>query len=115
MPTSTLERDSGLLWHPYGPLDAGAHFSVTGADGPYVELRDASGSTGYDSVKWPRHDGFIWPHPRLTDGVAAATTGPTRIWKNLLVRQNGAITSESRVELFATIRRDACTRQAVNK
>ena len=45
MPTSTLERDSGLLWHPYGPLDAGAHFSVTGADGPYVELRDASGST----------------------------------------------------------------------
>ncbi|MGO0604111.1 hypothetical protein [Brevibacterium linens] len=44
MPTGTLERDSGLLWHPYGPLDAGAHFSVTGADGPYVELRDASGS-----------------------------------------------------------------------
>lgn len=41
---STLERDSGLLWHPYGPLDAGAHFSVTGAAGPFVELCDASGA-----------------------------------------------------------------------
>lgn len=43
-PASTLERDAGLLWHPYGPLDAGAHFSVTGAAGPTVEVRDASGS-----------------------------------------------------------------------
>lgn len=42
---STLERDTGLLWHPYGPLDAGAHFSVTGASGPYVDLIDAAGAS----------------------------------------------------------------------
>lgn len=41
---STLQRDTGLLWHPYGPLDAGAHFSVTGAEGPYVNLVDAAGT-----------------------------------------------------------------------
>ncbi|MGO2153892.1 MAG: adenosylmethionine--8-amino-7-oxononanoate transaminase [Brevibacterium aurantiacum] len=53
-PQSTLDRDAGLLWHPYGPLDAGAHFSVTGAAGAYVELCDASGS----------------PH-RLLDGMSS--------------------------------------------
>ncbi|MCT1874489.1 adenosylmethionine--8-amino-7-oxononanoate transaminase [Brevibacterium luteolum] len=42
---STLKRDTGLLWHPYGPLDAGAHFSVTGASGPYVDLIDAGGTS----------------------------------------------------------------------
>ncbi|WP_136090131.1 aminotransferase class III-fold pyridoxal phosphate-dependent enzyme [Auritidibacter ignavus] len=41
-PASTLERDTGLLWHPYGPLDAGAHFSVIGAEGPYLDLVDAA-------------------------------------------------------------------------
>lgn len=51
---STLERDAGLLWHPYGPLDSEAHFSVTGAEGPYVELCDASGT----------------PH-RLLDGMSS--------------------------------------------
>lgn len=44
-PLSTLERDSGLLWHPYAPLDAGAHFSVTGAAGPYVDLCDVAGAS----------------------------------------------------------------------
>ncbi|MDN5658105.1 adenosylmethionine--8-amino-7-oxononanoate transaminase [Brevibacterium sandarakinum] len=53
-PQSTLDRDAGLLWHPYGPLDAGAHFSVTGAAGAYVELCDTSGS----------------PH-RLLDGMSS--------------------------------------------
>lgn len=39
--------------------------------------RIAGRSIGYDSVKWPRHDSFNWPHPRLAEGVATATTGPT--------------------------------------
>ncbi|RCS99385.1 MerR family transcriptional regulator [Brevibacterium aurantiacum] len=43
-----------------------------------IQIALEDDATGYDSVKWPRHDGFIWPHPRLADGVATATTGPTR-------------------------------------
>lgn len=33
-----LERDRHLLWHPYGSLQAGAAFSVQGAEGPWVDL-----------------------------------------------------------------------------
>ena len=39
-----LARDSGLLWHPYASLDAGAHYAVTGADGVRLTLADESGT-----------------------------------------------------------------------
>jgi adenosylmethionine-8-amino-7-oxononanoate aminotransferase len=39
-----LARDSGLLWHPYASLDAGAHYAVTGADGVRLTLADKSGT-----------------------------------------------------------------------
>lgn len=35
---SVLERDRGLLWHPYGSLEAGARYCVQGAEGPFVDL-----------------------------------------------------------------------------
>lgn len=37
--TDLLERDRGLLWHPYGSLRAGARYAVRGADGPCVDLQ----------------------------------------------------------------------------
>lgn len=33
-----LDRDRALLWHPYGSLEAGARYSVHGAEGPFVDL-----------------------------------------------------------------------------
>ena len=35
---SVLDRDRTLLWHPYGSLEAGARYSVHGAEGPFVDL-----------------------------------------------------------------------------
>ncbi|MGC0268084.1 adenosylmethionine--8-amino-7-oxononanoate transaminase [Glutamicibacter soli] len=42
--TGLLSRDSGMLWHPYAPLDAGALYAVTGAGGAELTLRDARGA-----------------------------------------------------------------------
>lgn len=42
--TDLLTRDAGLLWHPYAPLDAGAHYAVTAAGGAELTLRDAQGA-----------------------------------------------------------------------
>lgn len=39
-----LERDAGLLWHPYASLVAGALYSVTGAAGSQLELAGPGGS-----------------------------------------------------------------------
>ncbi|KTR37606.1 adenosylmethionine-8-amino-7-oxononanoate aminotransferase [Rothia kristinae] len=35
---TVLDRDRALLWHPYGSLEAGARYSVHGAEGPFVDL-----------------------------------------------------------------------------
>lgn len=44
-PTATLlERDAGLLWHPYASLDAGALYCVTGAAGSQLELSGPGGT-----------------------------------------------------------------------
>lgn len=39
-----LARDSGLLWHPYASVDAGAHYAVTGAEGVRLRLEGESGT-----------------------------------------------------------------------
>ncbi|MFL4475405.1 adenosylmethionine--8-amino-7-oxononanoate transaminase [Paeniglutamicibacter sp. MACA_103] len=41
---SLLARDSGLLWHPYATLDAGAHYAVAAAQGVRLSLVDEAGS-----------------------------------------------------------------------
>ena len=38
-----LARDSGLLWHPYASLDAGARYSVAAARGARITLEDGQG------------------------------------------------------------------------
>ncbi|MFF5790929.1 adenosylmethionine--8-amino-7-oxononanoate transaminase [Paeniglutamicibacter sp. NPDC012692] len=40
-----LARDSGLLWHPYASLDAGARYSVTAARGSRITLEDGRGGS----------------------------------------------------------------------
>lgn len=42
--TTLLERDAGLLWHPYASLDAGAHYAVREAHGAQLVLEDAAGT-----------------------------------------------------------------------
>ena len=39
-----LDRDAGLLWHPYAPVDAGAHYAVKGAQGAELLLHDRAGT-----------------------------------------------------------------------
>ncbi|ASN38222.1 adenosylmethionine--8-amino-7-oxononanoate transaminase [Paeniglutamicibacter terrestris] len=43
-PLSLLTRDSGLLWHPYATLDAGAHYAVAAARGVRLSLTDEAGT-----------------------------------------------------------------------
>ena len=40
---SLLDRDAGLLWHPYASLDSGALYSVVQAQGAELLLQDARG------------------------------------------------------------------------
>lgn len=42
--TTLLERDAGLLWHPYASLDACAHYAVREAHGAQLVLEDAAGN-----------------------------------------------------------------------
>ncbi|QIV87911.1 adenosylmethionine--8-amino-7-oxononanoate transaminase [Glutamicibacter mishrai] len=42
--TNLLSRDVGLVWHPYAPLDAGAHYAVLEANGTQLVLEDAAGT-----------------------------------------------------------------------
>lgn len=42
--TTLLERDAGLLWHPYASLDAGAHYAVREAHGAQLVLEDTAGT-----------------------------------------------------------------------
>ena len=41
---SLVERDRGLLWHPYAPLDGPAPYAVTSASGTRLHLQAADGS-----------------------------------------------------------------------
>ncbi|MBV1778014.1 adenosylmethionine--8-amino-7-oxononanoate transaminase [Paeniglutamicibacter sp. ABSL32-1] len=45
-PLGLLARDSGLLWHPYATLDAGAHYAVEAAQGVRLSLRNEAGTHG---------------------------------------------------------------------
>lgn len=38
-----VARDTGLLWHPYAPLDGPAPYAVHGAEGVWLQLEDADG------------------------------------------------------------------------
>ncbi|GAB3294966.1 adenosylmethionine--8-amino-7-oxononanoate transaminase [Epidermidibacterium keratini] len=40
-----IERDRGLLWHPYAALDGPAPYAVTAADGVHLQLTAADGQT----------------------------------------------------------------------
>lgn len=42
--TTLIERDRGLLWHPYAPLDGDAPYEVHGAQGTRLNLTAADGS-----------------------------------------------------------------------
>lgn len=44
-----IERDRGLLWHPYAPLDGDAPYAVHGAEGTQLTLSAADG-TGFVAV-----------------------------------------------------------------
>ena len=75
MSARLLERDAGLLWHPYAPLDGGALFAVTGASGPTLTLDDGAGRhTVIDGMAswWSAVHGY--GHPAL-DAAAARQLG----------------------------------------
>ena len=63
---SVLDRDAGLLWHPYSTLGAGARYEVQEAEGVWLNLADASGRyrviDGMSSW-WSAVHGYR--HPRL--------------------------------------------------
>ncbi|WP_308729085.1 aminotransferase class III-fold pyridoxal phosphate-dependent enzyme [Arthrobacter sp. MYb227] len=40
-----LQRDAGLLWHPYASLQEGARYAVTSAQGTKLLLKDSQGTT----------------------------------------------------------------------
>lgn len=42
---SLIERDRGLLWHPYAPLDGDAPYAVHGAEGTRLSLSAADGTS----------------------------------------------------------------------
>ncbi|WP_413543584.1 adenosylmethionine--8-amino-7-oxononanoate transaminase [Citricoccus nitrophenolicus] len=44
-PRSLLQRDAGLVWHPYAPVDAGALYAVRGAEGVRLTLEGPDGGT----------------------------------------------------------------------
>lgn len=46
---SLIERDRGLLWHPYAPLDGDAPYAVRGAQGTRLSLTGADGA-GFEAV-----------------------------------------------------------------
>ncbi|MDN5769174.1 MAG: aminotransferase class III-fold pyridoxal phosphate-dependent enzyme, partial [Humibacillus sp.] len=46
---SLAERDRGLVWHPYAPLDGPPPYVVSSASGVRLELTGADGST-YDAI-----------------------------------------------------------------
>ena len=41
---SLIERDRGLVWHPYAALDGPAPYEVTGASGVRLQLRAEDGA-----------------------------------------------------------------------
>ena len=42
--SSLIDRDRGLLWHPYAPLNGSLHAAVLGASGVRLDLETADGS-----------------------------------------------------------------------
>ncbi|MDI3329952.1 MAG: adenosylmethionine--8-amino-7-oxononanoate transaminase [Micrococcus sp.] len=42
---SLLQRDAGLVWHPYAPVDAGALYAVRAAEGVRLTLEGPDGGT----------------------------------------------------------------------
>jgi adenosylmethionine-8-amino-7-oxononanoate aminotransferase len=42
---TVVERDNGLVWHPYAPLDGPPPYAVTSASGVRLSLRAADGTT----------------------------------------------------------------------
>jgi adenosylmethionine-8-amino-7-oxononanoate aminotransferase len=42
---SLLQRDAGLVWHPYAPVDSGALYAVRGAEGVRLTLEGPDGGT----------------------------------------------------------------------
>lgn len=66
-----LERDRGLLWHPYAALDGPSPYAVLGAGGTHLELEAADGSR-YDVIDamsswWCAIHGYR--HPALDAAV----------------------------------------------
>ncbi|MDQ0276012.1 adenosylmethionine-8-amino-7-oxononanoate aminotransferase [Arthrobacter silviterrae] len=64
---SLVERDRGLLWHPYAPLDGPAPYAVTSASGTRLHLQAADG-TNFEVVDamsswWSAVHGYR--HPEL--------------------------------------------------
>ncbi len=70
---SLLERDRGLVWHPYAPLDGPPPYAVTSASGVRLGLTAADGST-YEAIDamaswWCAVHGYR--HPALDDAAHA--------------------------------------------
>ncbi|MDQ6754746.1 MAG: adenosylmethionine--8-amino-7-oxononanoate transaminase [Actinomycetota bacterium] len=66
-----IERDRGLLWHPYAPLDGPDPYAVTGASGVRLRLQCASG-TKFEAIDamsswWSAVHGYR--HPVLDDAL----------------------------------------------
>ncbi|MGI5128255.1 adenosylmethionine--8-amino-7-oxononanoate transaminase [Pseudonocardia sp. CA-107938] len=71
--TALLERDRGLVWHPYAPLDGPSPYAVRGASGTRLQLEAADG-TRFDVVDamsswWCAIHGYR--HPALDAAVHA--------------------------------------------
>ncbi|HVU92353.1 MAG TPA: adenosylmethionine--8-amino-7-oxononanoate transaminase [Jatrophihabitans sp.] len=89
-----IERDHGLLWHPYAPLDGPPPYAVTAADGVRLDLVAADGArfTAVDAMSswWSVIHGYR--HPELD----AAAHGQLDRFSHVMF---GGLTHEPAVEL----------------
>lgn len=88
-----LDRDSGLLWHPYSTLSAGVSYAVTGADGVRLTLAGQHGThTVVDGMAswWSAVHGYR--NPRLD----AAARGQLEQFSHVMF---GGLTHAPAVEL----------------
>jgi adenosylmethionine-8-amino-7-oxononanoate aminotransferase len=71
--TGLLDRDRGLLWHPYGPLDGPRPYAVSAADGVRLRLSAADGAQfeAIDAMSswWCAIHGYR--HPALDAALSA--------------------------------------------
>ncbi|AJT43031.1 adenosylmethionine-8-amino-7-oxononanoate aminotransferase [Psychromicrobium lacuslunae] len=97
---SIIERDRGLLWHPYAPLDGPSPYQVVGASGARLKLKNDGGRVldAVDAMSswWSTIHGYC--HPALDAAIREQTATFSHVMFGGLTHQPAVLLAERLID-----------------